>query len=185
MKKLSLVPAAAGAVMIISACGSASATATNAQAHTRQTTSPAVSQPSAAGRQLEGQAQHLMSRLATLSEQVASSNRPSQPHARAEFAQRQSRLQSVATRASDQLAGNDPARRIIVQSTQRAARDTQRLKQKMHSADMDRTLTKLKNTLGGLSSDIGRLRAGLAPASTSKMLTGLRDLEQQLTVGSP
>jgi hypothetical protein len=183
MEKPSFALAAAAAVMIISACGSASGTSTNAPTHTTKTAPTPASRTSAA-RQLEAQAQHLISRWATLSGQLVSSNRPSQQQARDQLAQLQRQLQAVSTQASRQLAGNDPARRIIVQSTQRAARAAKALEREMQSAGTQTTLTQLQNTLAGLSSDIGHLRAGVTPASTSKVLDGLQALEQQLMAGS-
>jgi hypothetical protein len=184
MKKIRSVLAAAGVVMIISACGSTSGTSTNAQAHTTAT-SPTVSHASASGPQLEAEAQHLMSRLATLSGQLASSPRPSRGRVRAELAQLQTQLRAVSRSAARSLAGNDPARALIIRSTQRGARAAQTLEQATQTADTQRTLTTLKTTLAGLSTDIGQLRAGVTPTATSKVLTGLHYLEQQLSAGAP
>ena len=182
MSKPSFALAAAGAAMIISACGSASGPSTNAPRHTTKTATTPASRTYTA-RQLEAQAQHLISRLATLSAQLVSSKPPSQPQARAQLAQLQRQLQTVSTRASRHLAANDPAREIIVQTTKRAARAAQALERKMQSAETQTTLTQLQHTLAALSSDIEHVRAGVTPQSTSKLLDRLQTLEQQLTAG--
>lgn len=172
----------------VAACGSGSSTtsaapSSNASASQSGSGSAtgAYGPATARTRRLGTKAEKALNQMATAAGRLATGNSQSENQARALLAQAQTRSHQIAQTAQRKLAPTNPARTLIVQATDRAAKTAGTLRTMKINGQTQRTLQQAQTTLSNLAGEIGLIRAQPGQANVAKITGSLQSLAREVT----
>lgn len=196
-KNLPALLAAAGLAVGVAACGSSASGATNAgsasgtaSTTTANTPTPSGGQTTTAVRQgkteaarLTAGAQTLLSRLAADTGQLASGNSATASQGRRSLAAVHAQALALAARANRSLAAGTPARIVVVQAADEAAKLTTHLQSYGSYGGHRAALQRVQHALSRMSQDLGQLGSNISATSISRIAKDAQSL--LMTMNTP